>query len=479
MSALTGYAEKTGAPPRVFEQIELLRDPTSQVVVTGQQVGLLLGPTFTLSKAFTALKVAEELTRQEHPVIPIFWLASQDHDHLEIDHCYLLDKEENLHRLEVTLPPDTPAGRIPFEPSMLSRIERSIAEGAWVPEHTSEVLALLERAASRATTFADWFAAVLYELLGARGLVILNPMEPDTATLFKDILTAEIRRPQISVAAIQEAAHGLKRLGVEPQLGRGANASNLFVEEWYGGSVRRELLRFDGRHFFSRSASYRAEDLLERLAEEPRSITPAAGLRPITQDAVLPTAVTVVGPGELRYFAQLRGVYAHHGVEMPLVWPRTVATVLEPPIRRILAKYELSLEDYLIDPEGSKAQVLLERHGHASVFRDSVDQLHQIARRLIEQVDAIDTTLTGPVMRTEGRIEHALERLKFKTAAAVARQDELTDRQFGRLVSHLFPLATPQERLISPFSFFLKFGIEPLLEAFAALPSSGQHTVRP
>jgi bacillithiol biosynthesis cysteine-adding enzyme BshC len=466
------------APPRVFEQIELLSEPTSRVVVTGQQAGLLLGPTFTLSKAFTAIKLATELTREGQPVIPIFWLASQDHDHLEIDHCHLMDKKETLHRLEVALPPETPAGRVPFEQAMLSSVERSLARGVWVPEYVSEVLALLERTGSRAATYADWFAALLYELLGACGLVVLNPMAPDTAALFKEVIASEIRRPQISVAAIRDAAHDLKRLGVEPQLGRGANASNLFVEEWEGGRVKRELLRFDGRHFFSRSASYSAENLLERLAEDPRSITPAAGLRPITQDAVLPTAITVVGPGELRYFAQLKGVYTHHGVEMPLVWPRTVTTVLEPPVSRILTKFGLSFDDYVADPDGSKARILLERHGHDRVFQDGLERLHEIAAKLLEQVEGIDTTLEGPVLRTEGRIENALEQLRTKAAAALARQDEVTDRQFGRLTSHLFPLASPQERLISPFSFFLKFGIEPFLEAFAALPSSGQYSVR-
>src|SRR5690606_8060170 len=119
VAALRRYAERIGSPPAVMRNVERLLHPEARAVVTGQQTGLLLGPTYTLSKAATAVRLAQRLDRPERPVVPIFWLASQDHDAAEIDHTYLLDGSETLRRVSVSLPDGVAAGRIPYAPAML------------------------------------------------------------------------------------------------------------------------------------------------------------------------------------------------------------------------------------------------------------------------------------------------------------------------------------------------------------------------
>ena len=473
VAALARYARKLAAPPPVFAALEQLQRPDVRAVVTGQQVALLLGPLFTLAKAVSAINLAHRLTSEARPVVPIFWLATQDHDSAEIDHAYLLDGQEVLHRLALPIPAQVPAGRIRLQPEWLAQIREALTGMAGVTEYRAEVLRLLEQAAARAETFADWFAALLYALLGDQGLIIVNPLEPDIAPLLAPLLAAELARPLASVQAINQAAEALKRRGFEPQLGRGEGATNLFLEE---DGVRR-LLRAEGDELVTGVRRYRREELQAILAQEPSLITPAAGLRPVAQDYLLPTAIMVVGPGELRYMAQLKGVYEAHGVAMPLLWPRASVTLLEPPAARLLDKYQLTVSD-IRRFEATQQAVLLKLHGHGQRFDEALARLNNHTAVLLSEVEAIDPTLRRPVMRGRDQLTRMVTRLRSKTAAALARQDETSVRQLRRLALHLRPEGVPQERLLSPVSFFLKFGTAYVMQQLLTLPPEGEHTIR-
>ncbi len=476
--ALGRYAESLGAPDAVFASLLQLEHPKSRAVLTGQQAGLLLGPNYSLAKAVTAIKLAKQLSTEDKPVVPIFWLASQDHDSAEINHSYLLDLNEELKRLELSLPEGVSAGKIVFETKWLEQIIAEIKTLRSKEAYAQDVIALLKRSAAKARSFADWFAAILYELLGDEGLIIINPLDADIAPMFVPLLEAELEQALVSSQRINQAAENLKALHVTPQLGRGEDATNLFIEEQFAGQPQRQLLRFDGRNFYTPSERYTLAELKEILATEPARITPAAGLRPITQDAVLPTAVMVVGPGELRYFAQLRGVYELHDVAMPLIWPRASVTVLEPPVMRIMSKYNLSLKDIEAAFAESRAELLLKLHGYGEKFERDIAELKRLTALLLADVQAIDPTLQRSVSRSEARIEELIAQLKAKTATALAKQDSIINRQFDRLKAQLMPNGTAQERLLSPFSFFLKFGIEPVMQAFLTLPPQGHRELR-
>ncbi len=474
VGVLRGQAERLGAPAAVFESLEKLAHSESRAVVTGQQTGLLLGPLYTLSKAVSALKLAAQLDTADKPVVPIFWLAAQDADSAEIDHTYLLDLDETLHRVSLPLPEGVPAGRIGLSEAWVEQVVSDLKAFRGPDTHKLEVTTLLRRTAERTENVADWFGALLYELLGSQGLIVLNPLEPAAAELFAPVLRAELGDPLRSGSAVNAAADTLRGLGYVPQLGRAADATNLFLNE----AGQRRLLRFDGQAFHSETGRYSRDDLLARLDANPACLTPAAGLRPITQDAALPTAATVVGPGELRYIAQLRGVYEQHGVAMPLIWPRTTVTLLEPPVARILDKFGLSAGALQTDWEGLKAQTLLSLHGHKLAFDNRLRALKNLSTSLRTDVAAIDPTLAQTVSRAEAELNEIFSRLETKSAAALAGRDDTYTRQFGRLHTHLLPTGTPQERLISPFSFFLKFGVEAVMNALLTLPAEGEHDLR-
>lgn len=473
--ALTRHAKTLDAPQAVFEALENLKHPESRAVVTGQQVGFLLGPNYSLSKAVSAINLAKQLSTEDKPVVPIFWLASQDHDSEEINHSYLLDLDEKLTRLELPFANGVPAGRIKMEQAWLENISAEISGLAANEVYKQEVLTLIRDTASHANNIADWFAAMLYKLLGEHGLIIINPLEPDIAPLFSEVIKQELCFPFRSSDAINQAANNLKDIGLAAQLGRANGASNVFLEEHHEGVIQRQLLRFDDEGFYTESARYSRDELFNILEDDASRLTPAAGLRPITQDAILPTAVMVVGPGELAYFSQIKGVYEQHKVAMPLIYPRMTVTILEPPVKRILEKYQLRASELMQDFETVKERLLLELNNHADVFNSSLSEIDKLTNDLIKHIREIDPTLERTVNVSRGYFETNITRLKQKSAKAIAKQDDITTSQLKRLETHLLPLGTPQERLISPFSFFLKFGMNNVITAMMSLPSEGDH----
>lgn len=474
-AGLRAEAERLAAPEAVFQRIRRLEHPASRVVVTGQQAGLLLGPNYSLIKAHTAIRLAAELDRPHAPVIPVFWLASQDHDTAEVDHTWLLDLNEQIHKVSIDLPSGTPISSIPWDPDWLGSIQEQLARAVFPAEFRAESSALLAEAAAGAQWYGDFFVRQLYLLLGEHSPVVLDPARPGLASLFQPVLANEIKDPGASVRLINEAGNELRRLGFTPQLGRAADATDLFITEQVDGLPRRKLLRRAGEQFVTVSRTYSQADLLAILRAEPARITPAAGLRPVTQDAVLPSSVFVVGPGELRYLAQLLGVYEHHGVAQPVIRLRAAATIIEPPVRRILARYGLSAADYQEQRQAARETVLLQRAGHAERFAEALERIESEGAELFTAVAGIDPTLKAVVSRQQEQLTSGLKRLQSRTAAALGAADSVTSRQFDRLETHLFPCGTPQERFLSPWSFFLKFGTTPVLKLLLGLPPSGVH----
>jgi bacillithiol synthase len=245
-------------------------------------------------------------------------------------------------------------------------------------------------------------------------------------------------------------------------------ATNLFLE---GDDGERRLLKFDGARFLADRAYSRA-DLEAILEADPSRITPAAGLRPILADAVLPSAVSVLGPSELAYQLELGGVYELHGVPQPLLWPRLSVTWIEPPVKRILARYGLSAPTFCADPTGSLERLVLSRSGAGESLTAGLRDLEAAFTKLEDGIGPIDETLLGALERSRARVLGHVQRLETKIARALVNREETSERQFSRLRAHLMPGGIPQERRTNFLSSLMKFG-PVLIDRMLALEPTG------
>ncbi|WP_425144867.1 bacillithiol biosynthesis cysteine-adding enzyme BshC [Deinococcus sp.] len=480
-AALRDYHRDLGTlDSRAEAQLERLSHPESAVVVTGQQAGLLGGPAYSVHKAASAVLLARELDGGAAPVLPIYWVASQDHDAAEVASATLLDFSETLHRLTLDLPTGVPVGDIHWTPEFTREVRALIERFDGPDAHKQAVgrhLAFaLEHPTSLRRGYADAFARLIHSLLGARGLLVLDPLHPALARLMVPALRRELANPLASSALIEAAAVGLEQAGFDPQLRRPAGASNLFLS---GNDGQRRLLRVGAKGMFETEngeQSTRAE--LEALLDDaPQRLTPAAGLRPIVQDTLLPTLAFVVGPGEIAYGAQLREVYGLYGLEQPLLWPRLSVTWLESNVARLLGRLNTDAARFQADPEGVLGAALAGERGAAAASGERLTELRAQFSRLASELAALDPTLEGAAARAGTRSVNQIERLQRLSLNALARAENERSGQLERLKLHLLPNGVPQEREMNFLTYLLKHGDAPL-ELLMEQTAGGRAEVR-
>ncbi|MDO4263183.1 MAG: bacillithiol biosynthesis cysteine-adding enzyme BshC, partial [Deinococcus sp.] len=323
------------------------------------------------------------------------------------------------------------------------------------------VLARLEAAVQpladgRVPGWADVFARLMHGLLGHSGLVLLDPLFPALARLMAPTIARELERPLEGPARIEAAAEALSALGLTPQLRRPAGATNLFLEGEDGG---RRLLRFSGEAFSTDDGhEYTRDELLGVLELDPSRITPAAGLRPAVQDALLPNLALILGDGEIAYLAQLGGVYELHGVSQPVVWPRLSVTWLEPNVARLLRRLGASAAEVQADPQGVLGRSLAAERELSATSHERLAALAAEWQALSSELAALDPTLQKGSERARLYTERHLAALQQRALAALARQEDARSGQLSRLTLHLLPHGHPQERELSFMTYLLKHG---------------------
>jgi bacillithiol biosynthesis cysteine-adding enzyme BshC len=327
-AVLAGQLERRQAPPRAREAAQLLADRRTVAVVTGQQAGLFGGPLFTLLKALTALKLAAQVSRDHHvPAVAVFWIDAEDHDWEEVRSCTVFD--ETLAARSVSLPPrpgaePAPVATVHLDQAVLdtlAELERILP----ATEFRSSVMAGLRRAYTSGAGMADAFGRWLEEVLGDRGLVVYDSSDPASKPLVGKVFARELSNPGQTVKLAAVAGSDLTARGYHAQVHAQDDSLALFHLNQEDGS-RRAIRQQDGR-FLVGDQQYPAAALVAQATERPTSFSPNVLLRPIVQDTIFPTICYVAGPNELAYLGQLRGVYAHFGVPMPLFYPRGTATI--------------------------------------------------------------------------------------------------------------------------------------------------------
>ncbi|HEX6589549.1 MAG TPA: bacillithiol biosynthesis cysteine-adding enzyme BshC, partial [Longimicrobiales bacterium] len=323
------------------------------VVTTGQQAGVLGGPLFTIYKALSAVALADALQeRLGVPVLPVFWVASEDHDWAEIADLHLLDTSNQLHRFALEDPAGDHAGGT--GPSVARR--RLDARAHELIEQVRAVLpptdfrdAMLERfraAYAPGVSPADAFEALLADLLASAPIATVQASNLELKRASIPILRAELENGPRHEERLRTRTEQFEAAGYEAQVPIQPGAENVFYEGEHG---RERLVRAgDGWSTRGRGLHLSRAQALAELEREPARFSPNVLLRPIVESALLPTLAYVGGPAEVRYFAQTGCLFEAHGVGMPIVVARASFTVIEAKNRKVLDKFELDLADLAV-----------------------------------------------------------------------------------------------------------------------------------
>lgn len=474
-------AERARVPPAdlrpAFEndgdgRLDALLTGEALCVTTGQQPGLLLGPLYSLYKGLTALALAERLeARLARPVVPVFWVAGDDHDFLESAHTHVLSRSSDVERL--ALPDRAPDA--PLTPMYRERLGPEIAavlEAFWAEqpdtEYRAEVEAWLAGAYRPEATVADAFAQALTGLLGPRGVLVFRPTHPAAKAAMRPWLGRALDQAAALDRALADRAAELAGRGASTPVHVGDGASLVMLE---GREGRDRLVLDDGSLHARRSGErYLPEELAGVLEAEPERFSPNVLLRPVVEAALLPTVAYVGGPGELAYLPQCAPVYDALGVTPQPPVPRWSGMIIEARVRKVLDKYDIAPDDLHL-PEGQLEQRLVRGDLPAEAadafarLRELLDREYGVVR---DAAIAIDPTMRKPVESTRNAALAGVRDVEKRLVSHLKQRNDTLVQQLARARAALFPLGKPQERILGLPPFLTRYGsgfVDTVLEA--------------
>lgn len=446
------------------ENLELLSRDNTLAVVTGQQVGFLSGPLYTIYKIITAIKLSHFLSEKfpDYNFVPVFYLESEDHDFLESNHAKIFNANNELIKIEF-IPADGfkenygPVGGIKFDDKIddaLQRLKDELQES----EFKDDVLSLVSSAYRKDVSFAEAFSKYVCELFKNFGLVFLNPNDVNLKKLLTPVFEKEIEEhPKLSNLIIDVSAKIETRnyhVQAKPR------AVNLFLF-YKGGRYPIEpadeegMFRLKGVRFkFSKG------ELKHILETNPQALSPNVILRPICQDTLLPTISYIAGPSEIAYFAQLKPAYVYFGVPMPLIFPRISATLVEPKVKKVLEKYDIDIREIFSD-FSSVARKITSMSSDVDIdgfFHSVRSRIESLLGEIKDFVSNIEPSLGGAVDNSTSKILYHINNIYEKAINMNQKRNEVVTKQIEKLKLNLLPEDEIQERVLNVTYFLNKYG---------------------
>lgn len=444
-------------------------------IVTGQQVGLFSGPAYSIYKAISAVRWAHAISRRGTPAVPVFWLATEDHDLAEINHVFW-NTRRGFERFELPAHEDATGrrvGEIKLGEAILPLVES--ADDSLEGESAAEVARWLRESYAPGETYGSAFGKLISRVLTGRGILFLDPLDPRLHRLASAVYRRALDESDSLREALGARSKELEHESFHAQVKIPRESTLLFYNV---AGVRQPLRRRNGQ-FVAGNASFTAAELHAALERAPQDFTPNVLLRPIVQDSLLPTAAYIGGPAEIAYMAQAQVVYAKLLGRMPAMLPRLSATLVDSALVRLMKKYSLDFPAILRGRQHLRARMELQSlpRGLARRFAADEKALRRLWKGYLKPLARLDKSLLGARDTAERKVLHQFLKLKARAGRAEALRSGVLDRQERLLLDSLFPNHGLQERALCFLPFFALYGPQLLddlsaLECRASSPSS-------
>jgi bacillithiol biosynthesis cysteine-adding enzyme BshC len=465
-----------GASEKTIANLARFRAGAS-AAVTGQQVGLFGGPVFSIYKALTAVKLADEATAAGQESVPVFWIATTDHDLAEINHTALPGPGATLqpiatadHGVE-----DAPVGTIHFTDE-ITAVVQSAAEILGDSPATN----LLRESYRPEETLGSAFARLFTQLFADWGVILLDPSDPELHAIAAPVYAAAIERAAKLDEALLARGKALEQAGYHQQVKVTPSSTLLFTIKNGARTPIHRRLNGNSMEFLIGEEKISQEDLLRQIAATPQNFSPNVLLRPVVQDTLLPTLCYTGGAAEVAYFAQAAVVYEEIKGHVTPILPRFSATVIDPKTQGLLEKYALTLTDMFEGEDAVREKIaarilpveLQKAFDRAGATLDA--SLTAVREALVK----LDKTLAEATDNASAKMQHQLETLRGRAARAELRQSELAARHAQQLSVSLYPNKSLQERENGAIYYIARHGIDFLRDVYTNLhPDCHDHQI--
>ncbi len=484
-AALNAYQERIGNHPNALRSIAQLTQPQTLAVVGGQQAGLFSGQLLVIHKAISIIRTTRRASEQlGRPVVPIFWIAGEDHDFQEVNHTLQLSNTLSLTRIELPEREEHQGKRLTISRRAVSieEWEQAINELEAQLQQTEfkpGLIDTLRQTAAESASLSEMFARIIAQLFGESGLIVLDSDDPELrqveAKMFTTIIThnAEVERALHAAAAKQQS------LGYTPSAEVRERSANLFYSR---DGERIALYRDEAGDFQDRSGElrFRADELQQHAQQSPDSFSNNVFTRPLMQDYLFPVLTTVLGPGEISYWGLTRETFRALDMQMPIITPRLEFTLVEGTVKKQLDKLDLSLEDAFFHIEEKRDQWLAAQDslGISEQFAQVKQQFDALYDPILQLVASINPGLKALGETNHQKITEQISFLENRAKDAHENQFDAAKRQFERIRMSLAPLGKRQERVYNIYAYLNRYGYDWLSELLIAdYEENGQHIV--
>ncbi len=460
-AVLQEYNRKVGNAVEAVNAARLLGDEQTLAVVGGQQAGLFTGPLLVIYKAITLIQTAKRASAKlNRPVVPVFWIAGEDHDFDEVNHIYYLAADLSVQKIKLdhTSGVRTSISRLQIRPSDWEDALRQMDHALMDTEFKPGIMQTLRAIGEQSATLVDYFARVMAWLFGSHGLVLIDSDDPAVRRLESPMFSRLIEEHQLVNEALLEGKNKVEALGYVPQAAVRDDQANLFVfhneERVLLQSVKDGFTDRKGDLFFS------GRQLAELAQTSPERLSNNALTRPLMQEFLFPVLCTILGPGEIAYWGLTRAAFRAVGMKMPVIVPRLEFTLLEGTIQKHMRKYELSFDDVVNRYEEKKNGWLDSRD--TMRLEDRFSEVKRQFRELYKPVlEAVAEINPGLRKLGETNMEKIIEQIGFLEARskdAFQSQFEASIRQLERIRQSVAPMGKRQERVYNVFAYLNKYG---------------------
>ncbi|WP_179295398.1 bacillithiol biosynthesis cysteine-adding enzyme BshC [Bacillus sp. FJAT-45350] len=445
---------------KALEQIERLKDENSLFVVGGQQPGVLTGPLYTIYKAITVIELAKEQESELGvPVIPLFWIAGEDHDFAEIHHIFIQSNSNNNWKKHAISDQSLNKKMLSYleieqkdVKQWLEKVFFSYKETAHTKELYNVALELLERS----NTFVDFFAELMSWLFKEEGLLLLDSADKNVRQLEKTYFVKMIEQNQQIQEAFIEGVRQIESLGFTSPIELAVENGNLFYVE----NGKRHRIDREGEHFNTGKRTLSTDELLKIAKESPEYLSNNVVTRPLMQEELLPVLAFVGGPGEIAYWSTLKEVFHLFSYKIPPLIPRIAATIVDRQTEKWLEEYQVSAEEALqgVSQEKNKwyeKQKKWNVEETAILVKEKISAVH---REFQDLATAIDPSLEKIALKNYQIIEGQLTYLEKKLEGQIRKQYEVELSHFDLIEMSFSPDGKPQERFFNIFYYLNQYG---------------------
>ncbi|MFU8811330.1 MAG: bacillithiol biosynthesis cysteine-adding enzyme BshC [Balneolaceae bacterium] len=477
---LTRFNSEFETTKTTLDQIKKLEDPDSLAIVTGQQLGVFGGPLFTIYKICTAIALAKKYsTEQKRTVVPVFWLADEDHDFEETHSLTVVDGDDT-HSVSV------PFAAADFLPAVgcakltghIQDVKKKIRDVLPETDFSEELWILINHCYQPGYTHRKAFGRLVLKLFGKHGLILAGSNLKHIKEYTMPVLRQSVERQGEISDVLDAQTYQLISDGYHGQVQ--VQESNLFRFREDGA---REKITYDGSCWRADNHSFTTEELASDIEKQPERYSPNVFLRPLLQDTLLPTLMYVGGPGEIAYYAQMKPLYELMGMTMPIITPRVSLTLYESAIERIVEKLPFTISEYRQRIEDLEKQFVerTETTDIEKLFGMWRHQIQELSKEKEKAIREIDPSLGKTVGKASSTYFSELDKLKGKVYRSVKEQEEVQLNRIRKIKTNLFPEGSLQEREIAFLTYMNKYGIsiwDRLLDDLKEKKTTAHHLYR-